>query len=173
MIRKAIVEDIDQIEQSYTELLLHEQIYGAFTVWKLGVYPTRKTAEDYLLEDALYVMEQDKEIYASIAINQIQPEEYNEITWRCNAKSNEVLVIHLLCVRPSKSGHGIGKDMVKFVIEKAKKMNCKTIRLDTGSQNEPAVSLYTKLGFEIAGTTSMNIGGIISHKNHLFMELKI
>ncbi len=63
--------------------------------------------------------------------------------------------------------------MMRFVIEKAKQMNCKTVRLDTGSQNKPAVSLYTKLGFEIAGTTSMNIGGLISHKNHLFLELEI
>ncbi len=91
MIRKAMIEDIDQIEQNYTELLLHEQRHGAFTVWELGVYPTRKTAEDFLLKDALYVMEQSKEIYASIAVNQVQPEEYNEIKWKCNVKSMKCL----------------------------------------------------------------------------------
>ena len=47
------------------------------------------------------------------------------------------------------------------------------IRLDTDEQNIPAVSLYKKMGFEIAEITSMNVGGAIEHKSHLFMERKI
>lgn len=173
MIRKATSHDIDQVEKSYVELLLHEQKYGAYTAWQLGVYPTRKTAEKALSEGALYVMEQNGEICASIIANQTQPEEYNKINWKYSAPPSEVLVIHLLCVRPSKSGCGIGREMVKFAIEEARHMNCKTVRLDTGLQNKPAVALYTKLGFELAGTTTMFIGGLIPHNNHLFFELKI
>ena len=62
---------------------------------------------------------------------------------------------------------------MQFVVEYAKSMNCKSVRLDTGSQNKPAVALYTKLGFELAGTGTMAIGGMISHGNHLFYERKI
>lgn len=173
MIRKAIAKDIDLIEQNYTELLLHEQEHGAYTAWKLGVYPTRETAEKGVSEGTLYVMEQDGEINASIIANKVQPKEYDTIKWKCFAQPEEVLVIHLLCVRPSKAGRGIGKDMVEFVIEEAKRMNCRTVRLDTGLQNKPAVALYTKLGFKLAGTTTMSIGGLISHNNHLFFELAI
>ena len=53
MIRKAASQDIAQIENSYVELLLHEKEHGAYTVWQLGVYPTRATAEKALSEDAL------------------------------------------------------------------------------------------------------------------------
>lgn len=173
MIRKALLQDIDNVENSYIELLLHEQEHGAYTVWKLGVYPTRETAEKGLSQEALYVMELNGEICASMIINQIQPQEYNNVKWNYSAQPEEVLVIHLLCVRPSKAGIGIGKDMVKFAIKKARNMKCKTVRLDTGLQNKPAVALYTKLGFELAGTANMAIGGLISHKDHLFFEYKI
>lgn len=173
MIRKAIIQDIEKVEKGYIELLLHEQEHGAYTVWQMSVYPTRETAQKALDDETLYVMEENGEIYASMIVNQVQPEEYRQIQWKTSVADNEVLVIHLLCVRPSKAGCGVGKRMVQFVIDEAERMNCRSVRLDTGSQNTPAVALYTKLGFELAGTSSMSIGGLISHHHHLFFERKV
>lgn len=173
MIRKAVLQDIDEAEKCYVELLLHEQEHGAYTAWELGVYPTRETAEKGIADGNLYVMERDGEICASIIADQVQPAEYDNIKWKYGAKPDEVFVVHLLCVRPSKAGCGIGRDMVLFAIEEGKKRGCRTVRLDTGEQNKPAVGLYKKLGFELAGTTPMAIGGKIKHKNHLFFEKNI
>lgn len=173
MIRKATTLDIEQIEKSYIELLDYERTHTAYTVWKAGVYPTRETAEKGCRDEALYVMEQDGEICASIILNQLQPKEYENIHWNYSAQPDKVLVIHLLCVRPSKAGRGIGKSMVQFAIEEGKRRNCTAVRLDTGEQNIPAATLYRKLGFELAGTSSMAIGGLISHDAHLFFEKKI
>ncbi len=170
MIRRAELRDIDEVEKSYIELLLHEKKYGAYTVWKLGVYPTRETAEKGIAGGDLYIMEQMGEICASIIINQEQPMEYGQINWKYSAAPEEVLIIHLLCVRPSKAGQGIGREMVRFAIEAGKRLNCKAVRLDTGAQNKPAVALYQKLGFELAGTAAMTMGGKISHNDHLFFE---
>ena len=88
---------------------------------------------------------------------------FDYIEWKYLAQPDEVLIINLLCVRPSMERCGIGKYMVRFIIEEAKSMNCKTVRLDTGRQNTPAIALYTDIGFELAG----------SNKNFLFYELKI
>lgn len=173
MIRKAALEDVRQVEQTYTELLLHEQAHGAYTAWKLGVYPTGETAKKAVSEGALFVLEQDGEIYASIIADQHQPAEYSSIDWKYPVEPENVLVIHLLCVRPSKAGCGSGKALVQFVIGEAKRKNCRAVRLDTGSQNKPAVGLYTKLGFELAGTSAMAIGGLIAHNHHLFFEFNI
>lgn len=173
MIRKATWQDIDPVEKSYIELLLYEQEHGAYTVWKLGVYPTRATAEKSVREGSLYVMEEDGEICASIILDHVQPREYGAVDWKCPAQSGEVLVVHLLCVRPSQAGRGIGKAMVRFAVEEGKRLNCRAVRLDTGAQNKPAVALYQKLGFELAATGSMAIGGAIAHKNHLFFEKSI
>lgn len=173
MVRKAVLSDIDGIEKNYEELLTHEKEHGAFTAWQLGVYPTRETAEKSLSNGSLYVIERADEICASMILNQVQPEEYNGIKWKCDVNAAEVMVIHLLCVPPSKGGSGLGTEMVQFAIQKGKQFHCKVIRLDTGLQNKPAIALYTKLGFELAGMTNMLIGGTIEHKNHLFFELKI
>lgn len=170
MIRKANSTDIDQVENGYLELLRYEKENGAYTVWQEGVYPTRKTAENALSEGSLYVMENCGEICASMIINRKHPEEYVNIKWKCHAEDSEVLVLHLLCVKPSKSGQGIGKEMVRFAIDEAGRRGCKAVRLDTGKQNIPAVTLYTKLGFETAGNAPMMIGGKIAHNDHLFLE---
>lgn len=82
---------------------------------------------------------------------------------RMEAQPDEVLVVNLLCVRPSKARCGIGKSMVCFIIEEAKSMNCKAVRLDTGRQNTPAIALYTDIGFELAG----------SNNSFLFYEFNI
>jgi len=173
MIRKATLKDIDQVENGYTELLLYEQEHQAYTVWQLGVYPTRKVAEDAFQNNELYVMDEDGDIYASVIVNQVQPQEYQQIHWKYDVLPHQVLVIHLLCVRPSKAGKGIGKKMVNFVIEEGKRLGCQTVRLDTGSQNKPAIALYEKMGFELVGKTKMAIGGKIAHNDHLFFEKKI
>ena len=170
IIRKALARDIDQVEKSYAELLLHEQEHGAYTAWKTGVYPTRETAEKGLTDGALYVMEQEGKIYASMIVDHIQPQEYRRISWKYPAEPEEVLVVHLLCIRPSKAGRGIGTSMMRFAMEEGRNRHCRAIRLDTGFQNKPAVALYTKLGFELAGTAAMDVGGMIVHHNHLFFE---
>ncbi|MBQ9673013.1 MAG: GNAT family N-acetyltransferase [Ruminococcus sp.] len=76
-------------------------------------------------------------------------------------------------MRPDKSKGGLGRKMINFAIEEGKKRNCKTIRLDTGGQNIPARNLYEKMGFTVAGTNNMSIGGLIPHNNHLFYEIKL
>lgn len=173
MIREALLADIKSVESIYNELLEYESLHGAFTAWQAGVYPTGKTAQDALSTGSLYVLDDSDKICASIILNQIQPEKYAEIKWNYIVRPEEVLVIHLLCVPPSKSGLGYGTEMMKFAVQKGRQMNCKVIRLDTGLQNKPAIALYKKFGFKITASSNMAIGGIIKHKNHLFLELKI
>lgn len=163
MIRRAASDDINQVEKCIVELLEYEQEHGAYTSWKRNIYPTRKTAENSLAEGSLYVMEQNGEICACIIASQNQPPKFDNIEWKYPARSDEVFVINLLCVRPSKVRCGIGKSMVHFIIEEAKSRNCKTVRLDTGVQNMPARALYTNIGFELVG----------NYNNYLFYEFNI
>lgn len=170
MIRKATLNDIELIEDTYNEHFKHEIEHGAFTVFKKGIYPTRKDAEKAVNTGTLYVYEDNNNIAGSIIVNKVQPTEYAEIVWGKTLRSDEVMVIHLLTVRPSMAGKGVASSLVKYAMELAKNNSCKALRLDTGSQNIPAVSLYRKLGFQIVGTASMKVGGTIEHSGHLFLE---
>jgi len=170
MIRKATFDDIELIEDTYHEHFNHELEHGAFTVFQKGIYPTRKDAEKAVHAGTLYVYEENGNIAGSIIVDKIQPTKYAEIVWRNSFANDKVMVIHLLMVRPSMAGKGIATSLVKYAIDLAKNDLCQALRLDTGSQNIPAVSLYKKLGFQIVATSSMKVGNAIEHNKHLFLE---
>jgi len=170
MIRKAAFDDIELIEDTYNEHFKYENEHGVFTVFKKGIYPTGKYAEKAVSAGTLYVYEENGNIAGSIIVDKIQPAEYSEITWEHPFTNDEVMVIHLLLVRPSMAGKGIASTLVRYAMELAKNNSCKALRLDTGSQNIPAVSLYKKLGFQIVANASMKVGSVIEHSGHLFLE---
>lgn len=170
MIRKAILKDVNSIEDTYNEHFQYELNHTAFTIFKKGVYPTKDDAERAIYAGALFVYEENGTIVGSIIIDKVQPIEYATIPWKEKLSEDEVMVIHLLMVRPSMSGKGIASSLIKFATELAQKNSCRALRLDTGSQNIPALSLYQKNGFEIIASASKKVGDVIAHKNHLFLE---
>ena len=170
MIRKAILKDVNSIEDTYNEHFQYELNHTAFTVFLKVVYPTKDDAERAIYAGALFVYEENGTIVGSIIIDKVQPIEYATIPWKEKLSEDEVMVIHLLMVRPSMSGKGIASSLIKFATELAQKNSCRALRLDTGSQNIPALSLYQKNGFEIIASASKKVGDVIAHKNHLFLE---
>ena len=75
MIRKAVEEDIDAVENIYNELHDSEECGEISIGWIRGIYPTRKTAEDSLKRGDLFVLE-DGSVLGSGIINQIQVDSY-------------------------------------------------------------------------------------------------
>lgn len=173
MIRQAVITDLDRIEEGYHDHFLYEKEHGAYTVFKEDVYPTRKHAEEALRNRALYVYEEKGIIAGSMILDKAQPDEYAKIDWPSQARPDQVSVIHLVMVHPGAARKGIGSALVNYAMEEAKRHSRMAVRLDTGEQNTPAVSLYRKLGFQLAGTSSMKVGGAILHRRHLFFEKNI
>ena len=170
MIRKATFDDIELIEDTYNEHFKYEMEHGALTVFQKGIYPTRKDAEKAVEVGTLYVYEENNDIAGSMIVDKVQPAEYTKIIWEQTFANDEIMVIHLLMVRPSKAGKGIATSLLRYAMELAENSSCKALRLDTGSQNIPALSLYKKLGFQVVATASMNVGSVIEHSGHLFLE---
>lgn len=172
MIRKATAVDLDDIVDAYEEHFAFEESHPAqaFTVFKRGVYPTRRDAEKALADDGLTVYEEDGYILASVITSRHQPPEYARVAWQRALDADAVCVIHLLMVRPSASGHGIGAQLMRYIEAQAQVAGMQALRLDTGSQNKPAVHLYEKLGFRIVADGAMKVGGAVPHEGHLFLE---
>ena len=60
MIRKAILKDVNSIEDTYNEHFQYELNHTAFTVFKKGVYPTKDDAERAIYAGALFVYEEHR-----------------------------------------------------------------------------------------------------------------
>lgn len=119
------------------------------------------------------MLEDEEGFAASVTLDRNQPGEYAAIPWEYPAGPQEALVIHTLCIRPSRGGQGLGKRMVEFAIREAEHLGCQAVRLDTGAQNKPAIGLYTKMGFRLASSGTILLDGQIAHKDHVFMEYPV
>jgi putative acetyltransferase len=60
---------------------------------------------------------------------------------------NQVCEMKRLYVQPEFRKHKIGKYLVEAILEKAKDLQYKTIKLDTLSKLQPAIHLYLQFGF--------------------------
>lgn len=138
----------------------------------MGVYPTLSTAEAGFKNDTLYVLEENGELCASMILNGIQPEIYDNIHWQYICSPENVLVVHTLCVPPSKANRGYGKQLIDFAFKKAAELNIEVIRLDTFAQNKPAAELYKSMGFSYSGTAFSVLNGVIPEMQ-IFFEKKI
>jgi diamine N-acetyltransferase len=54
-----------------------------------------------------------------------------------------------LYIQPEYRGKGIGKDLIRKVIEKAKDTGCHKVRWQVSKWNTPAIDFYKRIGAEI------------------------
>lgn len=159
-IRKARLTDIEDIAKIY-EKIHHEEEMGITTIgWIRNVYPTRKTAQDALGRNDLFVLTEEDKVLASAVINQIQVDEYKYAKWKHPAKDNEIMVLHCLAVDPFQKNRGYGKAFVAYYEQYAKTQGCVALRMDTNAKNARARGLYRHLGYEEAGVVKAVFNGI-------------
>lgn len=173
MIRVATNDDIQAIADSYDEVITFEKEHNLhYTNWKAGVYPTIAVPKARVKAKTMFVLEENREICASMTLDNSQDPGYKDIKWQYEAAPEKVLIIHTLCVRPSKSGKGYGKAMVEYAKQYAKEKGCTVIRLDTAVHNEPAKKLYEKNGFSLTGTRTIFLHNLFNGEQ-VFMECKL
>lgn len=146
MIRKAVPADLAAIEAIYSATHTAEEQGFTSVGWVRSVYPTRKTAEDALKRQDLFVLE-DGEIVGCAIINQLQVDVYTDAPWQHPAADEQVMVLHTLVIHPEKRGMGYGRQFVTAYEEYAKAMGCPFLRMDTNAKNTQARAMYKKLGY--------------------------
>ena len=60
-------------------------------------------------------------------------------------------VAHILCVEPKLHRQGVAKQTMRLVMDLARSLNKKALRLDALACNTPAHRLYASLGFQCRG----------------------
>ena len=119
--------------------------------WEFGKHPTGAMIADYLSRGMMYATKEGWEIAAAAVVTPFQPEEYRGVDWQADLADDEVAAVHILAVNPRFQGRGFAKAIMKDVIDLARDMGKKAVRLDALACNAPALRLYASLGFRRCG----------------------
>ena len=95
---------------------------------------------DYFLDSQknIIVAQQDKEIVGVVSIIYLQ---------RLNRAKTEMYIPELIVTEKLRY-LGIGKKLIHYCMELAKKKNCYRIRLESGNSREKSHKFYKSIGFE-------------------------
>lgn len=157
-IRKGTLEDIDEVATLYDELNDYLNSHINYPGWKKGIYPIRENAVQGIIENNLFVAVEKGRIVGTVILRH-QPEEgYSLANWHSNLEYNDIFVVYTFAVHPCFMRQGIGKKIMKFILDYAVHMNMKAIRLDVYEKNIPAIRLYESLGFQYIDTVDLGYG---------------
>ena len=140
-IEKAETSQYPDVRSFYHSLIdgIADLPYGAG--WKKDVYPAPEYLKESIRDGNLYIGLDGDAIIAAMVVNHQCNDGYRKFRWPTEAAENEVTVIHALGVHPSRTGEGYGRQMVRFVMELARRNRQKVIRLDVLKGNVPAERL--------------------------------
>ncbi len=159
-IRKAVEKDIDELEKLYDELADYLEEHRSYLCWKKGVYPTRSVAEEGLMDDCLYVAEDETGIVGSVILKSEIDKYYDKVKWQVDLPSSEVFVIHTFVVSVNRQRTGVAVQMLKWIDEYSKEKNIKSIRLGVVDKNIPAIRLYEQGGYNYVDKVSLGFEDI-------------
>ena len=154
-IRAAVPDEFGAVQAFYWQLIDEMQTLPYHPHWQKGIYPADDELQKALASGELFLGTEDGQIIAAMRVNHAVTEGYENGLWRTNAAPDEVTVIHMLGVSCRRQRRGTGREMVRFVIDEARRAGQKAIRLDVLHGNLPAYRLYDNLGFAPAGDVTL------------------
>lgn len=149
---RCLPDQFEEITDFYKYVISNTPDMEQFGRWIYGKHPTDKMILSYIESGYMYYAKDKEKMIAAVALTPFQTGEYHEVAWNADLDDEEVFVVHILCVDPKLRGSGVAKNIMEHIIELAKGMGMKAIRLDALCCNEPAKKLYEKCGFTMTGT---------------------
>ncbi len=143
---KADLSDFERIKSFYKNLCENTVGIEKYARWIYGVYPTDEIIKNYIESGEMFYSEENGLIISALALT-CQNADYHNVAWSRQFNDEEVTVIHLLGVSPEHQKSGLARFAVRAIIEKSKKAEKKSVRLDALMSNKPAQRLYEKSGF--------------------------
>jgi ribosomal protein S18 acetylase RimI-like enzyme len=151
--RTAAADDFPAIWQLYADVCEQAPRDAYQVPWALDVYPDERDIRGHLDAGEYVVGEADGRIVCAMALTPHDDHDFAGVPWRVHAASDEVSVIHLLCVHPSARGQGLGAALTNEAIRRSRQLGKKALRLDVVHDNLVASRVYRGCGFDFVGST--------------------
>ena len=141
----------EQTTALYNVIVRHLEQNINYPQWVYGVYPSGDSVKTAIEAGVQYLCLEGDQAIGAFILNNDQQGNYELGQWQADLPVGSYLVIHTLAVHPDQYGKGVGRYMVQYCIEEARRLGYPAIRLDAVPDNVPARKLYEKMGFSFAG----------------------
>lgn len=144
---KAVTADLNRIEKLYKDCILSLNEKGIYQ-WD-DRYPNTGTFMSGIESKCQYIFEDDNALIGSVILNENQSAEWNLIPW--NYTKGRILVIHALAITPTAQCKGYGQKVLELCEAQGINTCYTAMRLDAFSENQAALRLYEKNGYQKVG----------------------
>ena len=172
MIRLANINDLNQVMNCINDAKSLFKNDGSDQWQDLDNYPNESTMTNDINRNELYVYEENNQILGCIVLSSKIEQCYDDMNIGSWINNGPYMVIHRLAVRKNQYRKGIAKALIDFTIELTKKVNIKSIKVDTKRENIRMLNLLTKCGFEKRGIIYLLREDVLD-KERIALELKI
>ena len=144
MIRRGVHEDLTPILEITKNCAVKMDAMGIYQ-WNEN-YPNRNAFIDDIKNNELLVFTKGAQLVGCIALCTKMDHVYKNVKWL--TKDVKSLYIHRLAVDPQFQKKGIGKKLMDYAEDFAKKNNFISVRLDTFSKNKNNMRFYERRGYK-------------------------
>ena len=171
-VRSAAAADLDAVCALY-EAACRDMAGTAFDIeWVWGNYPARDGLAERIAAGELLLAERAGRVVGACVVDNADDPTYAVASWRIDVPQPRVGVLHLFVVDPEHRGEGIAPVLLDAADAAAREHGFSTLRLDVFDNNEPAVRLYARHGYEDRGVFTLHYEDGVVHAAHL-MELDL
>lgn len=158
MIRLCCEEDIAAVGEFYDRVVKYLCEHVNYPKWNYREYPSECSVREMTEAGAQFVCIHDGQITGAFVLNDDPQGAYERAAWSAPLPEGKYMVCHALATDPSVHRKGVGRQIVEYCIDYAKKHGYKAIRLDVVPENLPAKKLYEKCGFSYIGDVDLERG---------------
>ena len=113
----ACLEDFNEIENLYWDLIDKSKEEPSFPDWEKGVHPSADFLMAGIVKKELFVLRDEGIIKACAIVNSNSNKEYKKVAWKVNERDNNVWIIHALAVRYEYRGMGLAIQLPAFPVK--------------------------------------------------------
>ena len=177
-IRKCCESEIARTGAFYDGVVKWLDEHVNYPEWIYRIYPSEEFARERTEAGEMYVCVEDgraagttprgaekptsERIIGAFALGTDPMENEKYVKWQQDLPVGTFLIVHALAIDPAYHGQGIGTEVIRFAVRKAKKEDYRALRVEIVTINDPAKRLFEKQGFIYAGDIEEEVGpGIV------------
>ena len=157
-IRKCAETEIVAVGEFYDRIVQWLDNHINYPKWMYRIYPSESWAREMTEAGEQYVCVDNGKMVGVFVLNTDPQGAYRKGEWAVDLPDGSYMVLHALAIDPELQSQGLGSQIIRFCVEKAKAEGFKTIRVDIVPGNDPARRLYEKNGFQYAGDVDLERG---------------